>query len=197
MGRIADALLAEGVAQIPLRDLAAMLGTSDRMLLYYFEDKADLVRASIAEVSARLGARMVAIAGPPRAADQVLRNAAGFLSSPEVLPFMRVWADVSARGGRGEAPFAEIAQGSVQGSLAWLEAQLDLDDARERRRVAAAVLAIVEGARLLEMASPGSMGGVTELVARRLKGVGRSRRAAAPPAAGDTGADQLDMFAAP
>ena len=164
--RIADLLLTEGVAQIPLRELAAKLGTSDRMLLYYFEDKADLVRAAIAELSARMGAMLaVSFTAERRPPALVMTAVADFLLSPAVTPFMNVWADISARGGRGEALYQAMAADSVRDSLAWLDSQLAIDDEPARRAAASAILAVVEGVRMIERAAPGSTEGVTDLLA--------------------------------
>ncbi|HJV43972.1 TetR family transcriptional regulator, partial [Caulobacter sp.] len=144
-GRIADVMLAEGLAGIPLRDLAARLGTSDRMLLYYFEDKAELVQAAVAALAGRLDKVLetsrVSGRRPPA---QVMRDTAAFLALPDLRPFRAVWADILARGGRGETPFAAIARAQIEGAIASLEEQLDLADAAERRRVAAAILAAIE-----------------------------------------------------
>jgi len=166
IGRIADVLLADGVGQVPLRDLAARLGTSDRMLLYYFADKADLVEASIEEVSSRLGVILAAsFSEERRPAAEVLDVTARLLSSPAAAPFMNVWADVSARGGRGEEPFQAIAKLTVKRSLAWLDVQLAIADDGERRAAASAILAVVEGVRMIDAAAPGSTIGVTEFLA--------------------------------
>jgi len=163
--QIADALLAEGVAQIPLRDLAARLGTSDRMLLYYFDDKTDLVEAAIAELSARMGAMLAEVTPADRRPPaEVLESTARFLLSSPVAPFMNVWADIAARGGRGEAPFQAMAARSVESSLAWLDGQLAIADDRARRTAASTILAVVEGVRMIEAAAPGSTAGVTALL---------------------------------
>jgi AcrR family transcriptional regulator len=163
--QIANAFLASGVAQIPLRDLAKLLDTSDRMLLYYFDDKADLVQAAISEVSSRLGAILEASfrAGKHRPSE-VLKRATQILASPAAVPYMNVWADLSARGGRGEEPFRTIARQSIQGWLAWCDARLAISDPGTRRLISSAVLAVVEGVRLLESASPGSTRGVTDFL---------------------------------
>ena len=50
--RMADHVLAEGLAAATLRPLAAAAGTSDRMLLYYFADKDELLTATLARISA-------------------------------------------------------------------------------------------------------------------------------------------------
>jgi AcrR family transcriptional regulator len=163
--QIADAFLADGVAQIPLRDLAKLLDTSDRMLLYYFDDKADLVHAAISEVSSRLGAILAtSFSEGKHAPSEVLRRTAHILASPTLTPYMNVWADLSARGGRGEKPFRSMARQSIDGWLAWCDARLQISDPATRRLAARAVLAVVEGVRLLESASPGSTKGVTEFL---------------------------------
>jgi AcrR family transcriptional regulator len=165
IGKIADILLIEGVAQIPLRDLAKRLGTSDRMLFYYFEDKADLVHAAIVEVSSRLGAVLAAsFPDDRRTPVQVLNTTAQLLASPAFSPFVNVWADISARGGRGEEPFQTIARQSVKSWLEWLDTRLAVPDAASRRSVASALLVVMEGVRLLESAAPGAASGVTEFL---------------------------------
>lgn len=164
--RIADCLLEAGVAEIPLRDLAARLGTSDRMLLYYFDDKADLIAASLQAISLRLADALAAEVVGPGAPGRLLEQLSALLLQPEVERAMRVWSDLSARGVRGEAPFAAVAAGSVAAWLDWLEARLEIADASERRRTAAAILAIVEGARQMETAAPGSTAGVATLLSR-------------------------------
>lgn len=163
--RIADVMLAEGLAGIALRDLAARLGTSDRMLLYYFGDKGALLIAAVGEMASRLDAVLTAhrVDGrhPPA---KVMADTAAFLGLPELHAFRVVWADILARGGRGEAPFADIARAQIEGAIASLEARLDLDDPAERRRTAAAILACIEGVWLLGMVAPGSTQGAIDVV---------------------------------
>ncbi|MEM7525681.1 MAG: TetR family transcriptional regulator, partial [Pseudomonadota bacterium] len=51
---LADAVLANGLDAASLRPLAKAVGTSDRMLLYYFADKTALLTATFDRVLARL-----------------------------------------------------------------------------------------------------------------------------------------------
>ena len=55
---MADHLLAAGLTGVNLRALAAAAGTSDRMLLYYFTDKDELLAATLACIAARLTAKL-------------------------------------------------------------------------------------------------------------------------------------------
>ena len=165
--QIAKALLNAGVAQIPLRELAALLGTSDRMLLYYFDDKADLVRSSLGEISLRLAAKLVAVLPTGRHSPaKIVSIVLPLFLSPSMSQYMNVWSDIAARGARGEAPFQDIARGAVENWLNWLEDRLDLRRGTNRRHTATAILTVLEGSRLLEASSPGSMEGATAILSR-------------------------------
>src|SRR5580693_6683546 len=56
--RMADHLLLEGLGAATLRPLAAAAGTSDRMLLYYFSDKDELLSATLQRLAARMTAQL-------------------------------------------------------------------------------------------------------------------------------------------
>jgi AcrR family transcriptional regulator len=165
--KIADVLLERGVAQIPLRELAQRLGTSDRMLLYYFDDKADLVRCSLDEVNMRLAAGLAgAFAREKSSPADLIAAAMPLLISTAMAPHMNVWADISARGGRGEAPFEDIARSTVDLWLRWLEERLDVEPGESVKDAAAAILTIVEGARLIETFAPGATTGALSILSQ-------------------------------
>jgi AcrR family transcriptional regulator len=175
--RIADSLLACGVSQIPLRDLAARLGTSDRMLLYYFTDKADLIRCSLEIVSVRLAAMLNDAMPAGGKAPAVLAEVAlRLLLSAEMSPYMAVWGDLVAWAGRGEQPFRAIAETIMAGWLAWTESRLDDVPEAERPRIAAAILVMLEGARQIEAIRPGTARGAVEIL---MAGFDRKERSAA------------------
>lgn len=54
LNEIADYLLASGMKISQLRQLAAAIGTSDRMLLHYFSDKEELMSAALNLVARQL-----------------------------------------------------------------------------------------------------------------------------------------------
>ena len=71
--RMADHLLATGLRGASLRPLAAAAGTSDRMLLYYFADKDELLAATLAEVAGRMLPLLEAAIDPvPRSSGPLL-----------------------------------------------------------------------------------------------------------------------------
>jgi AcrR family transcriptional regulator len=156
IARIAALLLARGQAQIPLRELARELDTSDRMLLYYFKDKTELVTAALSALSARLAHTLQAALPAGRVEPaQLLARVAALLASRPMQPFMSVWADLVAHGTRGEAPYRAFMSASAAGWLERIEARLDLPEGAARRRAAAVILTIAEGSRMLEDALPG------------------------------------------
>lgn len=170
-GRIADTLLEEAVALIPLRDLARALGTSDRMLLYYFESQAGLVTAALACLSDRLSHQLErALPDTALPPGQLLKKLGIVMAQPAIARILRVWADVAARGARGEAPFQEFARASVAGWTAWIEKRLDMPDRTARRKTAAAILVVVEGMRMIELAAPGNTKGAMSVLDKVFKG---------------------------
>ncbi|NCU12087.1 MAG: TetR/AcrR family transcriptional regulator, partial [Sphingomonadaceae bacterium] len=56
--RLAAHLLETGLSRTSLRQLAAAAGVSDRMLLYYFADKAEVLSAVLARVAGELAMRL-------------------------------------------------------------------------------------------------------------------------------------------
>ena len=151
--RLAGHLLATGLSRTSVRQLAAAAGVSDRMLLYYFKDKAEALGAAMARVSGQLGQQLEAsvTAGERLAPERLLAEAAQMVTGAEVRPFMALWMEVIAAAARGEAPFADIARQVTAGFLAWIESRLDIEDPERRRATAGLILAAVDGLALLEI----------------------------------------------
>jgi AcrR family transcriptional regulator len=165
--RLADIALSDGLSALTLRSAAERLGTSDRMLIYYFTSKAELVRAVLGCISVRQ-AQMLTAPRPARPipAEALLARAWSIVSDPRFMPFMRVWAEVASRGTRGEDPYRQLSRDENSRWLSWIEASLDAPENDERRTCAAAILTILEGATMLEMSSPGCTGGVAALLGK-------------------------------
>jgi AcrR family transcriptional regulator len=165
--RIAALLLEDAVAVLPLRELAVRLETSDRMLLYYFGTQADLTGAALAHLSGLLAAQLGRALPPARLpAGALLKKLLAVMAGPDIAPILKVWADVAARGARGEQPFADLARASVTGWLDWTAARLDMPGRARREKTAAAILVVIEGMRMLEMSAPGATEGAPALLAK-------------------------------
>jgi AcrR family transcriptional regulator len=151
--RLAGHLLATGLSRTSVRQLAAAAGVSDRMLLYYFRDKAEALGEAMGHVAAQLGGRLEAAlpAGERLSPERLLAESARIVTAPDVQPFMALWMEVIAAAARGEAPFAGIAGQVTAGFLGWIETRLDIEDAERRAATAGLILAAVDGLALLEI----------------------------------------------
>lgn len=149
--KLADFLLAEGLTAASLRPLAEAAGTSDRMLLYYFRDKADVLAAAIERIAARLVAILEEKRSPAPAAPAALRpRLLDAVLSDALWPYMRLWIEIAAQAGRGDAFYRETGNAIGEGFLAWIEVQLDCPDAETRAVEAAHLLALIEGVLVLK-----------------------------------------------
>ncbi len=94
LAKATDYVLAQGLAGLSLRPLAAALGTSTRMLLYDFGSKEQLVAAVLAEARRREAALLTEHA--PRAASgkELLHGIWAWISAPERRPFLRLFFEV-------------------------------------------------------------------------------------------------------
>lgn len=153
--KLARHFLATGLGQTSLRQLAEAAGFSDRMLLYYFADKSDIVTTVMQRLAGELAARLSAgLPETPRLAPAILlRKAAELTTAPEVRPYMRLWIESVAAASRGEEPFPAITQAILAGFREWLDERLDLPPDADREGVAMAVLATLDGLALIEICS--------------------------------------------
>jgi len=152
--RLSAHLLETGLSQTSLRQLAAAADVSDRMLLYYFEDKTDVLAASLGQIALRLTDVLDAsiAAGEKLSPPKLIHVAANLTLSPETKPFFRLWTEiVVAAAARDEAPFRTIANAIAEQFLLWIEDRLEGGDVQTRRATAAMVLAMIDGLALLEI----------------------------------------------
>lgn len=144
---MADFVLAKGLAAATLRPLAAAAGVSDRMLLYYFKDKPEVITAVLHCLAQRLTTRLRANTSPhPLPAGRLRRHLFQMTSSDEVWPYMQLWLEIAVRAARGDAFFLAVGHQIGQDFLAWIAAQLEGASQTEAVRL----LTLVEGRLLLK-----------------------------------------------
>lgn len=112
---IIDAVARGGIGTRSLRDIAAAVGTSHRMLLHHFGSRDELLLAVVEEVERRQAATMAGL--PPDPADAVAAMWAD-LRRPELRPFERLFFECYARGAQGEEPFTRLIPAAIGGWLA-------------------------------------------------------------------------------
>lgn len=121
--QLLDALLAEfatgGIGDRSLREVAAAVGTSHRMLLHHFGSREGLLVAIVEEVERRQMRRLPGL--PPDPAESFAAMWAD-LRRPGLRESERLFFECYARAAQGEKPFARMIPGAVDGWLAEVEA---------------------------------------------------------------------------
>lgn len=149
-------VLGHGVATLSLRPLAAALGTSDRMLLYWFGSRDRLLVAVLDAVGERLRAGLRAVLPDhPVTPGDFVHRARAVLGDPAAEPALRLYVEVSGLAARGRDPFRAAAADVARSWLAWTGEALDVPDA-DRAAAAAAVLTVVDGLLLVRFVADGA-----------------------------------------
>jgi AcrR family transcriptional regulator len=156
--RVADHILAHGLEASSLRPLAKAAGTSDRMLLYYFKDKAELTTAALSlimtDLVAILDACMLKTARP---LDELRPALLKTILAEDLWPYLRVWLEIASLAAKGDSFFHAAGHQIASGFLAWGAAQLASDTPETD---AAKLLVSLEGAVLLKSV------GLDDIIAR-------------------------------
>ena len=114
-----DAIVGEvairGIGDRSLRDVAAAVGTSHRMLLHHFGSRDELLLAIVDQVERRQMTLMRELPDDPAEAIAAMWTG---LSRPELRAFERLFFECYARGVQGEQPFARMLPAAVD---SWLD----------------------------------------------------------------------------
>lgn len=156
----------EGLSQLTFGRLARRLGISDRVIVYYFPTKDDL----IGEVLVSLGLRLQAALAPTlstRAADHVelVRAAWPLLARPEVDPVFALFFEAGGLAAAGIEPYRSLVPNLLAGWIDWAGHFITGTPAR-RKVEAAAAIATLDGLLLVrQLAGP-------DTAARAARGLG-------------------------
>jgi AcrR family transcriptional regulator len=156
--RVADHILAHGLEASSLRPLAKAANTSDRMLLYYFKDKAELTTAALTLIMTDLVAILdVRTLKTARPLDELRPALLKIILAEDLWPYLRVWLEIASLAAKGDPYFHATGNQIAHGFLAWGAAQLDSDTPDID---AAKLLVTIEGAVLLKSV------GLDDIIAR-------------------------------
>ncbi|WP_291734153.1 TetR/AcrR family transcriptional regulator [Bradyrhizobium sp.] len=151
--RMADHVLREGLAGATLRPMAAAAGTSDRMLLYYFADKDEVLAETLTRIAHRLTAMLDAAMPPGTRLPyyDLLVTLWAATGTDMLRPYMSIWIELAGAAARGMQPHAAIAHAIMSGFAAWAADHLDAPEAG-RDAQAALLIGTLDGLLLLAAA---------------------------------------------
>jgi AcrR family transcriptional regulator len=134
-----DEFAAGGIGDRSLRDVAAAVGTSHRMLLHHFGSREELILAVVGEVEARQMTRLPEL---PTAPAESFAAMWAHLRRPELRNLERLFFECYARAAQGEKPFAAMVPGAVDG---WLAEVYEISEALYDPAVIRLGLAVTRG----------------------------------------------------
>lgn len=147
--KLAEHFLASGLADTGLRRLADVSGTSDRMLLYYFENKDELVSEVLMQIAAELTVTLDETFGSEALSPVVALSSIWELTKSEAFAnHTRLFFDLSSRAGRGDVALARAVFLMSDGWISWLSGLLDVS-ADHQRATASLILGAVDGQLVL------------------------------------------------
>ena len=169
----------EGLSQLTFGRLAKRLGISDRIVVYYFPTKDDLINDVLLALGAQLEAALATTATTPASDHRDLVRAAWpLLARPEVDPVFALFFEAAGLASAGREPYRTFVPQLVTGWIAWAADRIDGTPAR-RRTEAAAAIATIDGLLILrQLAGPATANQAANAIGRA-----EPRHPAKPPAA--------------
>jgi AcrR family transcriptional regulator len=149
VGKLATHFLEAGLGDTGVRRLAEVAGTSDRMLLYYFENKEEILAAVLGELGGGFTEVLDAVFGTEslRPADAV-KKIWEMVRDEATAGQLRLWLDLSSRASRGDPFFGAIVEQMAEGWIIWLSGMLDVP-AAEKRPLAELIMSAIDGHMVL------------------------------------------------
>jgi len=139
-----------GLSGLTFAKVAERLGTSDRMVVYYFPSKAALIEASVAHMGAELQAVLArAFGDEPRSADELVAVAWPVLTTRSADKVFAVFFEALGLASAGVQPYDSLARVLMEGWATWLAPRVAARSEAECRQQALAVMARIDGLLML------------------------------------------------
>jgi AcrR family transcriptional regulator len=170
LARIVDEVAQHGIGDRSLRDLAATVGSSHRMLLYHFGSREGLVAAIVVEVEARQRSLMSgsdSTPEPPGEPADVVRDVWQRVSDPQMRPFVQLFFEAVAYSSRwpAESPLGDDGR-VTQSWIDEVDAMSDREHSSDPTEVRLGI-AVIRGL-LLDVIAGGDLEGATASLERYL-----------------------------
>ena len=155
----------EGISRVTFGSIAKRLGISDRVVVYYFPTKDDLIGEVLYAMGMQLQATLAPTFTSP-VADHVelLRAAWPMLARPEADPVFALFLEAGGLAATGREPYRTLVPQLVEAWIEWTAEFIRGTRAR-RRAEAEAAIAVLDGLLLLRQLAGGD---VADRAARRI-----------------------------
>ena len=145
----------DGLSQLTFGRVAKRLDISDRIVVYYFPTKDDLIGEVLCAMGAELQATLApALSAPTADHVELLRAAWPVLGRSEADPVFALFFEAGGLAATGREPFRTLVPQLVEAWIVW--AAEFIRGTRRRRSEAEAAIAVLDGLLLLrQLAGPG------------------------------------------
>lgn len=143
--KLAAYVLTEGLADTGLRRLAKVAGTSDRMLLYYFQNKEEILSAVLTQIAIGLTDSLESILGPtPLPPARALQKIWNIIRHDDHADQLRLWLELSSHASRRDPFYLAIVADIRNRWIAWLSAMIEAPK-KDKAALAILMMAAVDG----------------------------------------------------
>ncbi len=146
-----------GLGDASLRPLARAAGTSDRMLIYYFGTKKQLLADVLGFLAGELANSLEAAlpTGPMRSHAELITKVVEVLRTADMQGYFRVWLEIIAKASQSGSAYVMLGASIIDGFAGWLEKRIPETDA-EPGKTAMAMLTLIEGVIVMDAAGRSS-----------------------------------------
>jgi AcrR family transcriptional regulator len=145
---VAQHLVQNGIHNSALRALAKSVGMSDRMLMYYFETKEELIAQALLLIASGLvGSLENALPRGQVSGQQILDALRLMGENPAAHPGQKLWFEIIGLAMRDEGPYKSTARQILNGWENWIRERLG----SKRAHMAPAILAQAEGEMMINL----------------------------------------------
>lgn len=142
-----DLALESGFSSLTYGRLARKIGVSDRLLVYYFPTKVDLIEKTVAAVGAELQAVLgEAFTGATLPPGELVERAWPVLTTPAADRVFAAFFELVGLSAAGRHPYRAVVPSAIEAWVSWLMPQVDAPD---RRSGALSVIATLDGLLLI------------------------------------------------
>lgn len=146
-----ETAFADGLSQLTFGRVAKRAGISDRIVVYYFPTKDELVGQVLAAMGLELQATLApAFTSPASGHAALVRIAWPLLARPESDPVFALYFEASGLAAIGREPYRRLVPQLVEGWISWA-AELIEGTAAQRRTEAETAIAVLDGLLLLRL----------------------------------------------
>ena len=148
-----DTALEDGISQVTFGRVAKRLGIHDRMVVYYFASKSELISAVLLAMGEQLQ-QVLAKAFKAPADDHVelTRTAWPVLARPEIDPMFGLFFEAMGLAASGREPYKTLAKQLIDAWIEWLSEFFE-GSKTQRRTEAEAAIALLDGLLLVRQLS--------------------------------------------